>query len=58
MSDFGFYIQVTYDKTWITPPIGESKSYLINTKNQMFGYFDISPEFSNVEFSIYFEGFI
>ena len=58
MSDFGFYIQVTYDKTWITPPIGESKSYLINTKNQMFGYFDISPEFSNVEFSISLEEFI
>ena len=58
MSDFGFYIQVTYDRTWITPPIGEAKSYLINTNNLMFGYFDISPEFSNVEFSISLDEFI
>ena len=58
MSDFGFYIQVNYDRTWITPPIGESKSYLINNKNQMYGYFDISPEFSNVEFSISLDEFI
>ena len=58
MSDFGFYIQVTYDRSWITPPIGESKSYLINTKNLLYGYFDISPEFSNVEFSISLEEFI
>ena len=58
MSDFGFYIQVTYDRNWITPPIGESKSYLINTKNLLYGYFDINPEFSNVEFSISLEEFI
>ena len=51
MSDFGFYIQVTYDRSWVTPPIGEPKSYLIN-QNQMYGYFDINPEFSNVEFSL------
>ena len=58
MSDFGFYIQVTYDKSWITPPIGESKSYLINNNNQLFGYFDISPEFSNVEFSLSLDEFV
>ena len=58
MSDFGFYIQVTYDKTWITPSIGESKSYLINNKNLLYGYFEISPEFSNVEFSLSLDEFI
>ena len=57
MSDFGFYIQVTYDRAWINPPIGESKSYLIN-KDKMFGYFDINPEYSNVEFSLSLEEFI
>ena len=58
MSDFGFYIQINYDRTWIIPPIGEPKSFLINNKNQMFGYFDINPEFSNVEFSISLDEFI
>ena len=54
MSDFGFYIQVTYDRTWINIPIGESKSYLIN-KNYMSGYFDINDEFSNMEMSLTLE---
>ena len=51
MSDFGFYIQVTYDRAWVNIPIGESKSYLINN-NFMSGYFDINEEFSNMEMSI------
>ena len=57
LSDFGFYIQVTYDKSWINPPIGEPKSYLIN-KDIIYGYFDINHEFSNVEFSLSLEEFI
>ena len=57
LSDFGFYIQVTYDKSWINLPIGEPKSYLIN-KDIMYGYFDINPEFSNVEFSLSLDEFI
>ena len=54
MSDFGFYIQVTYDKKWISLPIGETKSYLINN-NFMAGYFDIHEEFSNIEMSLNIE---
>ena len=54
MSDFGFYIQLTYDKTWINLPIGETKSYLINN-NSMVGYFDIHDEFSNIEMSLNIE---
>ena len=54
MSDFGFYIQLTYDRTWINIPIGESKTYLIN-KNFMAGYFDINNEISNVEMSLSLE---
>ena len=57
LSDFGFYLQVTYDKSWINLAIGESKSYLVN-KNIMYGYFDINPEYSNVEFSLSFDEFI
>ena len=56
MSDFGFYIQVTYDKKWISLPIGETKSYLINN-NYMAGYFDIHEEFSNIEMSLNIEEF-
>ena len=54
MSDFGFYIQVTYDRTWINIPVGETKSYLIN-KNFMSGYFDINNDYSNVEMSLSLE---
>ena len=56
MSDFGFYIQVTYDRSWVNIPIGDSKSYLIN-KNLMYGYFDINNEYSNVEMSLSLEEF-
>ena len=54
MSDFGFYIQATYDREWINIPIGESKSYLIN-KNSMSGYFDINDDYSNFEMSLFVE---
>ena len=57
MSDFGFYIQLTYDRTWLKIPIGESKSYLIN-KNTMSGYFDINNEYSNVEMSLSLDEYI
>ena len=57
MSDFGFYLQVTYDRTWINIPIGESKSYLVN-KDSMSGYFDINDEYSNIEMSLTLEEFI
>ena len=56
ISDFGFYIQVTYDRTWINIPIGESKSYIIN-KNFMAGYFDINEEISNMEMSLIFDDY-
>ena len=51
MSDFGFYLQVTYDRTWINVPLESSKSYLVNN-NYMSGYFDISDEYSNIEMSL------
>jgi hypothetical protein len=56
MTDFGFYVQVIYDRTWINVPIGDTKSYLIN-QNTMSGYFDIMDEYSNVEMSLSLEEF-
>ena len=57
MSDFGFYVQLTYDRTWINIPIGESKTYFIN-KNLMSGYFDINNEYSNLEMSLFLEEYM
>ena len=54
MSDFGFYLQVTYDRNWTNIPIGETKSYLIN-KNSMSGYFDIYDNYPNFEMSLFLE---
>ena len=51
MSDFGFYLQIIYDRDWINIPINKDKSYLIKN-DQMFGYFDIYKDFQNVEISI------
>ena len=56
MSDFGFYVQLTYDRTWINIPLGESKTYLIN-KGLMSGYFDINNEISNIEMSLSLQEF-
>ena len=51
LTDFGFYLQIIYDREWINVPINKDKSYLI-TNNQLFGYFDIYRDFQNVEMSI------
>ena len=32
ITNFGFYLQVTYDKSWINVPIGKEKSYLIKNR--------------------------
>ena len=53
-NDFGFYIQVLYDRSWVNLPIGTTKSFLIN-KKLMYGYFDIAQDFSNVELSLSLE---
>ena len=57
MSDFGFYTQVNYDRSWINVPIGDTKTYLI-TNNAMTGYFDIHEDYFNVEMSIFLEKYI
>jgi hypothetical protein len=51
LTDFGFYLQILYDREWVNVPINKDKNYLV-TNNQMFGFFDIYRDFQNVEMSI------
>ena len=51
LTDFGFYLQILYDREWVNVPINKDKAYLIKN-NQMYGYFDIFKDFQNVEMSI------
>ena len=51
MTDFGFYLQILYDREWINVPINKDKTYLIKNDN-LYGYFDIYQDFQNVEVSI------
>ena len=50
-TEFGFYIQCTFDKNWNKMQIGKSQSFFV-VNNQLFGYFDINEEYDNVEFSL------
>ena len=50
-TEFGFYIQCTFDKNWNKLQIGKSQSFFV-VNNQLFGYFDINEEYDNVEFSL------
>ena len=52
LTNFGFYIQITNDRTWINVPLGKDKSFYIKNK-EMYGYFDIFEEFSSVEISVF-----
>ena len=52
LSNFGFYIQITNDRTWINVPIGKDKTYYVKNRI-LYGYFDIFEEYSSVEISIY-----
>ena len=51
LTDFGFYLQILYDREWINVPINKDKTYLIKSDN-LYGYFDIYQDFQNVEMSI------
>ena len=57
LSNFGFYIQIINERTWINVPIGKDKTYYIKNKI-MYGYFDIFEEFSSVEISVYLKEYI
>ena len=57
LSNFGFYIQIINDRTWINVPIGKDKNYYVKNR-VLYGYFDIFEEFSSVEVSIYLKEYI
>jgi hypothetical protein len=50
-TEFGFYIQCSFDKNWNKLQIGKSQSFFV-VNNQLYGYFDINEEYDNVEFSL------
>ena len=51
LTNFGFYLQLTYDKSWVNVPIGKEKTYLIKNK-ALYGFFDIYEKFSSIEVNI------
>ena len=51
LTDFGFYLQILYDREWINVPINKDKTYLIKNDN-LDGYFDIYQDFQSVEMSV------
>ena len=51
LTDFGFYLQILYDREWVNVPINKDKTYLIKN-NQLYGYFDMFKDFQNVEMSV------
>ena len=56
-NNFGFYIQITNDRTWINVPIGKDKTYYVKNR-VLYGYFDIFDEYSSVEMSIYLKDYL
>ena len=53
-TEFGFYIQCNFDKNWKKILIEKSQDfYVIN--QEFYGYFDISDEYEDVEFSLSIE---
>ena len=57
ITNFGFYLQLTFDKSWVNVPIGKDKTYLIKNRI-LYGYFDIYENFSSVEMSINLKDYI
>ena len=51
LTNFGFYLQLTFDKSWVNVPIGKEKTYLIKNK-ALYGFFDIYEKFSSIEINI------
>ena len=50
-TEFGFYIQCNFDKNWNKLQIGKAQSFYV-VNQELFGYFDITEEYDNVEFSL------
>jgi hypothetical protein len=50
-TEFGFYIQCNFDKNWNKLQIGKAQTFYV-VNNELFGYFDITEEYDNVEISL------
>ena len=50
-TEFGFFIQCNFDKSWNKLLIGKSQSFYV-VNQELFGYFDIIEEYDNIEFSL------
>ena len=54
MSDFGFYIQLIYDKTWVKIPMNKEKKIFIK-EDKALAFFDIYNSFSSIEINFNME---
>ena len=54
MSDFGFYIELIYDKTWVRIPINKEKKIFIKNDKAL-AFFDISGKYSSIDINFSME---
>ena len=57
ITNFGFYLQVTFDKTWINVPLGKEKTYLVKNRT-LYGFFDIYDKFTSIEVNFNLKDFM
>ena len=50
-TEFGFYVQCSFDKNWNKLQIGKSQTFYV-VNQEFYGYFDINEEYDNIEFSL------
>ena len=50
-TEFGFFITCIFDKNWNKVLLGKSQTFYV-VNQELFGYFDISEDYSDVEFSL------
>ena len=50
-NEFGFYIQINYEKEWNEINIGKSTSFYAR-RNIFYGYFDVIEDYSDIELSL------
>ena len=50
-TEFGFFITCVFDKNWNKVLLGKSQNFYV-VNQELFGYFDISEDYTDVEFSL------
>ena len=51
ITEFGFYITCAFDKNWNKVLLGKSQDFYV-VNQELFGYFDITEEYGDIEFSL------